>query len=173
MSGNPPLQPRTLRSSLRPHPKHDINETNVLFLVCGKFENRRRGESFRQVSKGKRLIEIKHSILARTSFNHSLTTSNFYYLPGNQTNSATVWYLRYQLKRGNLKVVNINWLLLFLRGYVSGQRTFCLFQFFFYCSPMKIRPGQADRKEKASSVYRLRQSTKDESMKRFLPVSHF
>ena len=58
MSGNPPLQPLTLRSSLRPHPKHDINETNVLFLVCGKFENRRRGESFRQVSKGKRLIEI-------------------------------------------------------------------------------------------------------------------
>ena len=90
MSGNPPLQPRTLRSSLRPHPEHDINETNVLFLVCGKFENRRRGESFRQVSKGKRLIEIKHSILARTSFNHTLTTSNFYYLPGNQTNSATV-----------------------------------------------------------------------------------
>ena len=86
MSGNPPLQPRTLR----PHPKHDINETKVLFLVCGKFENRRRGESFRQVSKGKRLIEIKHSILARTSFNHTLTTSNFYYLPGNQTNSATV-----------------------------------------------------------------------------------
>ena len=51
MSGNPPLQPRTLR----PHPKHDINDPNVLFLVCGSFENRRRGESFRQVSKGKRL----------------------------------------------------------------------------------------------------------------------
>ena len=32
---------------------------------------------------------------------------------------------------------------------------------------MKIRPGKADRKEKASSVHRLRQSTKDESMKRF------
>ena len=38
---------------------------------------------------------------------------------------------------------------------------------------MKIRPGQAGRNEKASSVYRLRQSTKDESMKRFLPLSHF
>ena len=112
-------------------------------------------------------IEIKHSILARTSFNHTLTTSNFYFLPGNQTNSATVWYLRYQL---NLKVVNINWLLLFLCEYVSGQRTFCLFHF-FHCSPMKIRPGQADRNEKASSVYRLRQSTKGESMKRGLSAS--
>ena len=36
---------------------------------------------------------------------------------------------------------------------------------------MKIRPGQADRNEKASSVYRLRQSTKDESMKRGLSAS--
>ena len=36
---------------------------------------------------------------------------------------------------------------------------------------MKIRPGQADRNEKASSVYRLRQSTKDESMKRCMSTS--
>ena len=36
---------------------------------------------------------------------------------------------------------------------------------------MKIRPGQADRNEKASSVYRLRQSTKDESMKRGLSAT--
>ena len=44
------------------HARYDliqnIFETNVLFLVCGKFKNHRRGESFRQVSKGKRLIEI-------------------------------------------------------------------------------------------------------------------
>ena len=31
--------------------------------------------------------------------------------------------------------------------------------FFFQCSPMKIRPGQAEKNEKASSLYRLRQST--------------
>ena len=36
---------------------------------------------------------------------------------------------------------------------------------------MKIRPGQAGRNEKASSVYRLRQSTKDESMKRGLSAT--
>ena len=36
---------------------------------------------------------------------------------------------------------------------------------------MKIRPGQADRNEKASSVYRLRQSTKDERMKRCMSTS--
>ena len=39
------------------------------------------------------------------------------------------------------------------------------FLFFFYCSPMKSGPWQAERNEKASLVYRLRQSTKDENMK--------
>ena len=137
-------------------------------------------------------IEIKHSILARTSFNHTLTTSNFYFLPGNQTNSATVWYLRYQLKphlhytkkwvRTHKKVGTDQIFLpckpsvpcFYEMGPDSCQAKELSVSFiFFYCSPMKIRPGKADRKEKASSVYRLRQSTKDESMKRFLPLSHF
>ena len=65
--------------------KHDINYTNVLFLVCGKFKNRRRGESFCRICKGKRLIEIKHSILARTSLYHTFTISNFYLLPKSNT----------------------------------------------------------------------------------------
>ena len=41
---------------------------------------------------------------------------------------------------------------------------------FFYCSPMKIRPGQAEKKEKASSLYRLRQSKIAEKMKRCVPL---
>ena len=57
---------------------------------------------------------------------------------------------------------------------VSGQRTSCLSRspfFFFHCSPMKIRPGQAEKNEKVSSVYRLRQSTITEMMKRCVPYS--
>ena len=49
------------------------------------------------------------------------------------------------------------------------------FLFFFYCSPMKSGPWQAERNEKASLVYRLRQSTKDEKMpasETFLAVSY-
>ena len=65
--------------------KHDINYTNAPFLVCGKFKNRRRGESFCCICKGKRLIEIKHSILARTSLYHTFTISNFYLLPKSNT----------------------------------------------------------------------------------------
>ena len=65
--------------------KHNINYTNVPFLVCGKFKNPRRGESFRRICKGKRLIEIKHSILARTSLYHTFTISNFYLLPKSNT----------------------------------------------------------------------------------------
>ena len=41
--------------------------------------------------------------------------------------------------------------------------------FFFHCSPMTIRPGQAEKNEKASSLYRLRQSTIAEKMKRCVP----
>ena len=42
---------------------------------------------------------------------------------------------------------------------VSGQRTSCLSLFLsFHCSPMKIRPGQAEKNEKVSSLYKLRQS---------------
>ena len=49
---------------------------------------------------------------------------------------------------------------------VWGQRTSYLFlSFFFHCSPMKIRPGQAEKNEKVSLVYRLRQSTIAEKMK--------
>ena len=42
--------------------------------------------------------------------------------------------------------------------------------FLFHCSPMKIRPGQAEKNEKASSLYRLRQSTIAEKMKRCVPL---
>ena len=42
---------------------------------------------------------------------------------------------------------------------------------YFYCSPMKTGPWKAERNETASLVYRLRQSTKDESMKRGLSAS--
>ena len=54
---------------------------------------------------------------------------------------------------------------------VSGQRTSCLSLplFLFHCSPMKIRPGQAEKNEKASSLYRLRQSKIVEKMKRCVP----
>ena len=41
---------------------------------------------------------------------------------------------------------------------------------FFYCSPIKIRPGQAEKTEKVSSLYRLRQSTIVEKMKRCVPL---
>ena len=56
-------------------------------------------------------------------------------------------------------------------GCVSGQRTSYLFvSFFFHCSPMKIRPGQAEKNEKkASSLYSVRQSTIAEKMKRCVP----
>ena len=54
---------------------------------------------------------------------------------------------------------------------VSGKRTsYLLVSFFFRRSPMKIRPGQAEKNEKASSVYRLRQSTIAEKMKRCVPL---
>ena len=54
---------------------------------------------------------------------------------------------------------------------VSGQRTSCLSLFLsFHCSPMKIRPGQAEKNEKASSLYRLRQSIIAESIKRCAPL---
>ena len=53
---------------------------------------------------------------------------------------------------------------------VWRQRTSYLFlSFFFHCSPMKIRPGQAEKNEKVSLVYRLRQSTIAEKMKRCVP----
>ena len=53
-------------------------------------------------------------------------------------------------------------------GCVSGQRTSCLYLYLFrfQCSPMKMRPRQAEKNEKASSLYRLRQSTIAEKMKR-------
>ena len=42
--------------------------------------------------------------------------------------------------------------------------------FFFHCSPMKIWPGQAEKNEKTSSLYRLRQSTIVEKIKRCVPL---
>ena len=54
---------------------------------------------------------------------------------------------------------------------VSGQRTSCLsHSLFFHSSPMKIRPGQAEKNEKTSSLYRLRQSIIAEKMKRCVPL---
>ena len=45
-----------------------------------------------------------------------------------------------------------------------------VFFFFFQCSSMKFRPGQAEKNKKASSLYRLRQSTIAEKMKRCVPL---
>ena len=54
---------------------------------------------------------------------------------------------------------------------VSGQRTSCLslsLSFFFIVPRWRLgRPGQAEKNEKASSLYRLRQSTIVEKMKRW------
>ena len=55
--------------------------------------------------------------------------------------------------------------ILFLTGRQGQAKILPIFFFFFYCSPMKTGPWQAERNEKASLVYRLRQSTKDENMK--------
>ena len=46
----------------------------------------------------------------------------------------------------------------------------CLSLPFVLCSPMKIEPRQAEKNEKASSLYRLRQSTIAEKMKRCVPL---
>ena len=54
---------------------------------------------------------------------------------------------------------------------VSGQRTsYLLVSFFFYCPPKKIRPGKAEKSEKASSLYRLRQLSITKKMKRCVPL---
>ena len=42
--------------------------------------------------------------------------------------------------------------------------------FFFQRFPVKIRPGQAEKNKKASSLHRLRQSTIAEKMKRCVPL---
>ena len=57
-------------------------------------------------------------------------------------------------------------------GCVSGQRTSCLSVSlsFVLCSPMKNGPRQAEKNEKGSSLYRLRQSTIAEKMKRCVPL---
>ena len=59
------------------------------------------------ISKGKRLIEIKHYILVRTSFNHALTISNFYLLPKSNKFFHRVIFAS-AIPRLVLKVVNIN-----------------------------------------------------------------
>ena len=56
-------------------------------------------------------------------------------------------------------------------GCVSGQRTsYLLLSFFFYCPPKMFRPGKAEKNEKASSLYRLRQLTITKKMKRCVPL---
>ena len=56
-------------------------------------------------------------------------------------------------------------------GCVSGLRTSCLSLSFFFIVPRWRlgRPGQAEKNEKVSSLYRLRQSTIVEKMKRCVP----
>ena len=147
------------------------NYTNHSRNICGKFKNRRGRESF----SFQRRAEFKRSILARTRLKHAFFSQN-------STHSPTVWKLRYQ-KTGESKwrnLVNLGWL------WHCNFRMFfhcCYFcvrvrpknflslslSFFFHCSPMKIRPVQAEKNEKASSLYRLRQSTIAEKMKRCVP----
>ena len=117
--------------------------------ICGKFKNRRGRESFRF----QRRAEIKRSILARTRLKHAFFSQN-------STHSPTVWKLRYQ-KRAKASeeiwstladsdsAIFVCFLTVAIFACVSGQRTSYLFvSFFFHCSPMKIRPGQAEKNEK-------------------------
>ena len=141
-------------SNIRVRSKFSHLEYSVLLLemrsytyhfwnICGKFKHRRRRESFRFQWRA----EIKpRSILLVKKF-------------GQPWLLLTVQYLECILTIAIFECV-------------SGQRTSCLshsFFFFFHCSSMKIRPGQAEKNEKASSLYRLRQSKIAEKMKRCVP----
>ena len=146
------------------------NYTNHSRNICGKFKNRRGRESF----SFQRRAEIKRSILARTRLKHAFFSQN-------STHSPTVWKLRYQKRvkaseeisstlADSDSAIFVCFLTVAIFACVSGQRTCYLFvSFFFHCSPMTIRPGQAEKNEKASSLYRLRQSTIAEKMKRCVP----
>ena len=147
------------------------NNTNHSRNICGKFKNRRGRQSF----SFQRRAEIKRSILARTRLKHAFFSQN-------STHSPTVWKLRYQ-KRAKASeeiwstladsdsAIFVCFLTVAILACVSGKRTsYLLVSFFFHRSPMKIRPGQAEKNEKASSVYRLRQSTIAEKMKRCVPL---
>ena len=112
---------------------------------CGKFKHRRRRESFRF----QRRAEIKpRSILSVKKFGQPWLLLTVQYLVCILTAAIFAWSC--------VRVRPKNFLPLSLF-------------FFFQCSPMKIRPGQAEKNEKASSLYRLRQSTIAEKMKRCVP----
>ena len=137
----------------------------------GKFIHRRRRESFRF----QRRAEIKRSILARTRLKHAFFSQN-------STHSPTVWKLRYQ-KRAKASeeiwstladsdsAIFVCSFTVVIFACVSGQRTSYLFlSFFFHCSLMKIRPGQAEKNKKSEFTYSVRQLTIAETMKRCVPL---
>ena len=126
------------------------NYTNHSRNICDKFKNRRGRESF----SFQRRAEIKRSILARTRLKHA-------FFPQNPTHFPTVWYLRYQ-KRAKASeeiwstladsdiAIFVCFLTVAIFACASGQITSYLFvSFFFHCSPMKIRLGQAEKNEKS------------------------
>ena len=66
--------------------------------------------------------------------------------------------------------INCCYFCVVLRACQAKELPVTLTLFFFHCSSMKIRPGQAEKNEKASSLYRLRQSTIAEKMKGCVPL---
>ena len=111
---------------------------------CGKFKHRRRRESFRFQGRA----EIRpRSILSVKKFGQPWLLLTVQYLVCILTVAIFAWSC--------VRVRPKNFLSLSL--------------FFFHCSSMKIRLGQAEKNEKASSLYRLRQSTIAEKMKRCVP----
>ena len=145
------------------------NYTYYSWNICGKFKHRLRRESFRF----QRRAEIKRFILARTTFNLHFSPKIRHILsPCDNCD----------IKKGRKRVKKVGqpWLILTVQllflfaifGCVSGQRTSCLSLslFRFQCSPKKIGPRQAEKNEKASSLYSLRQSTIAEKMKRCVPL---
>ena len=64
----------------------------------------------------------------------------------------------------------INCCYFYLRVRPCKELRICFSSFFFYCPPKKIRPGKAEKNEKASSLYRLRQLTIAKKMKRCVPL---
>ena len=64
----------------------------------------------------------------------------------------------------------INCCYFYLRVRPCKELRICFSSFFFYCPPKKFRPGKAEKNEKASSLYRLRQLTIAKKMKRCVPL---
>ena len=143
----------------------------ILEIFVENSRNSRRRESFRF----QRRAEIKRSIPLEPGLNMHFPPKIRQFLPS--CDNCVIKNGRKQVKKFGQP-----WLILTVQYLVcisiadifvcvSGQRTSYLFlSFFFYCPPKKIRPGKAEKNEKASSLYRLRQLTITKKMKRCVPL---